>query len=333
MLRHWPDGNITDVQDAGELYGSDYYLKHLPQEYGYPSLEARARSDISERVLFWTGALLRYKLPPSRVLELGSAHGGFVAFLRQAGFDAAGLELSPWLVQYSKSLFDIPVLQGPLESQKMDPGSLDAIVLMDVLEHLPDPLGTMQLALELLASDGILLIQTPCFPEEKSYAELKETSDPFLAQFKEKEHLHLFSPRSIREFFSRLGCPTVIFEPAIFAHYDMFLVTGRKPPLSYSPDEANKALQKTAGGRIAQGVLDLYAQDQSHLSKLQDTQVQLEDAQAQLRRADAWLQEAHSELQTARKAFAGLRSSRLYKVIRRLGIWGWLDTMLNQIKQ
>jgi SAM-dependent methyltransferase len=333
VLHFWPDDDVTNVQDTGELYGSDYYLRHLPQEYGYPSLETRARSDISERVLFWAETLLRYKLPPSKVLELGSAHGGFVAFLRQAGFHASGLELSPWLVSFSRSLFEIPVLQGPLEKQDIEPGSLDAIVLMDVLEHLPDPLGTMRLALNLLAPDGILLIQTPCVPEEKSYAELVDREDPFLAQFKEKEHLFLFSQRSVTDFFAKLDCPTVIFEQAIFAHYDMFLVASRILPRQSSPDEISVSLQATSNGRIAQGILDLYEQNRSHLMKLQDAQAQLQDAQAQLQRADLWLQESYTELQIARKAFASLRISRLYKLLRYLGAWKWFDGLLNQIKQ
>ena len=113
VLRHWPDGDVTKVQDSGELYSQDYYLKHLPQEYDYPSLEERARADLSERVLFWTETLLRYKFAPSRVLELGSAHGGFVAMLHLAGFEAAGLELSPWLVQYAVETFGIPMYQRP----------------------------------------------------------------------------------------------------------------------------------------------------------------------------------------------------------------------------
>lgn len=340
VLRNWPEGDVTSVEDAGELYSQDYYLKHLPQEYGYPSLEARARSDLSERVLFWTETLLRYKLPPSRVLELGSAHGGFVAVLRQAGFDATGLELSPWLVQFSKTLFNIPMFQGPLENQEIASGSFDAIVLFDVLEHLPDPIGTMQLALNLLSPDGILLIQTPRYQEEKTYNELQETQDPFLAQFKEKEHLFLFSPRSVQQFFSQLGCSTVIFEPAIFSHYDMFFVASKAPVPLNTSEEIDRALQKTSGGRVMQGFLDLYEQDRSHLSQLHNTQeqlhvaqTQLREAQAQLQQADIWLKEAHSELQLARQALVGIQNSRLYKILRRFGFWDWMDQVLDQIKK
>ncbi len=346
VLRHWPEGDVTAVQDSGELYSQDYYLKHLPQEYGYPSLEVRARADLSERVLFWAKTLLSYKLPPAKILELGSAHGGFVAMLRLAGFDAVGLELSPWLVEFSKSLFDIPVYQGALEIQEIELGSLDAIVLMDVLEHLPDPLGTMQLALDMLSTNGILLIQTPRFQEEKTFDDLQETQDPFLAQFKHKEHLFLYSMRSVQEFFSRLGYPIVIFETAIFSHYDMFFVVSKFPIKQNSVDDISQALQRTSDGRIAQGFLDLYEQDRDHVIQLHDSNAQLHDSNAQLhdsnaqlqncrdqlQRADVWLKDAYSELKIARQALTDLRNSRVYKILRRLGLWAWMDDLLSQIK-
>lgn len=258
VLHDWPAGDLTNVQDAGELYSKDYYLKHLLQGYGYPSLEARARADLTERILFWSEALLRYKLPPANILELGSAHGGLVAFFRRAGFDAAGLELSPWLVEFSKNMFGIPVYQGPLENQDIETGSLDVIVLMDVIEHLPDPAQTMSKALSLLKPNGLLLIQTPTYVEGTSYADIVEKKLFFANQLKPMEHLHLFSKRSIQEFFYRLGAPYIIFEQAIFNAYDMFLLVSRQPIEPISAKERETALASTPDGRFMQALLELY---------------------------------------------------------------------------
>src|SRR5262245_66668420 len=75
--RLFPPEDLTRVADQGEFYSRDYYLKHLPEDYGLPVLPERARADVPERNLHWLRTLLAYKLPPARVLELGSAHGGF----------------------------------------------------------------------------------------------------------------------------------------------------------------------------------------------------------------------------------------------------------------
>ena len=59
----------------------------------------------------WLRTLMQFVLPPARVLEVGCGHGGFVAMMRQAGYDAMGLELSPSIVKFARDTFDIPVIR------------------------------------------------------------------------------------------------------------------------------------------------------------------------------------------------------------------------------
>lgn len=258
ILTQWPFDDPTHVADNGELYSKDYYLKHLPESYGFPSLYERARLDLTDRVPYWLRTLLKYRVPPASVLELGSAHGGFVAFLRAAGYQATGLELSPWLVEFAQETFSIQMLQGPLEAQSIPKGSLDVIAHMDVLEHLPDPVGTMRLALDLLKPDGIMLLQTPRFEPDKSYSDLVESKHAFLTHFKELEHLHLFSTHSLEKLFRGLGCSYIQFETAIFSQYDMFAVVSRQPLRVIPDEEQAAALQASPSGRLMLALLDLY---------------------------------------------------------------------------
>ena len=51
---------------------------------------------------------------PAGVLELGSSHGAFVGLMTCAGYQASGLELSPWVVEFSQEAFAVPVLLGPV---------------------------------------------------------------------------------------------------------------------------------------------------------------------------------------------------------------------------
>ena len=204
--------------DQTSFYGREYWLSHQLLDLKHPDIAQRARTDLPERCIYWLRTTLRYLLPPARVLEVGSGPGAFVALLRWAGLDATGLELSPWVVDYSRRTFDVPVLAGPVEDQEIEHQSLDAIVMMDVLEHLPDPVGTMRRCLRLLKREGVLIVQTPRLPHGKSYQRLVDDADPFLEMLKADEHLHLFSDQSVRRFFSELGVNEVVFEPAIFAH-------------------------------------------------------------------------------------------------------------------
>src|SRR4051794_25506161 len=91
---------VTD--ESSDLYRRDYWFDHQTRDLGCPDIITRSRTDLSERCLHWLRTLLQFKLPPAKVLEIGCAHGGFVAMLRQAGFDATGLELSPSIVDFAK---------------------------------------------------------------------------------------------------------------------------------------------------------------------------------------------------------------------------------------
>jgi SAM-dependent methyltransferase len=253
-----PGAEIGRVADEErDFYGREYWFSHQEQVLGLASIRVRARSDLPERCLHWLRTALRYRLPPARVLEVGCGHGGFVALLRLAGFEAAGLELSPWVVRFARETFDVPVLQGPLEDQALEPGSLDMIALMDVVEHLRDPGATLARCLTLLKPDGIMLVQTPCYPAGAAHETLAARRDRFLECLQPAEHLYLFSAASFRELFRRLGVGEVAFEPAFFAAYDMFAVVGRRPLLSHEPPDIERALGSSAGGRIVQALLDL----------------------------------------------------------------------------
>ena len=263
VVKTLPDkaiGRVTD--DDGDFYGKSYFTEYLPQRYGFPHLQTRARTEIPERCSHWLRTLLHYKVPPATVLELGSSHGGFVALMRWAGYEATGLELSPWLVEFARTTFNVPMLQGPLEEQNLKEGTLDAIILMDVLEHVPDPVDTVRRCVSLLKDDGILVVQMPQYPENETYEGMVANAHPFLSHTNVEAHLHLFSCQATRQLLLRLGLHAIQFEPAIFSHYDMFFVAGRAGLAPQTDDQIDRALGAVPTGRLVQALLDAYGQIQ-----------------------------------------------------------------------
>jgi 2-polyprenyl-3-methyl-5-hydroxy-6-metoxy-1,4-benzoquinol methylase len=248
---------VTRVSDEGrDYYGRDYWFHHQTEDLHYPPLTERSQLDLPERCSYWLRTVLKYRMPPARVLEIGCAHGGFVALLRCAGFDAVGLELSPWVANYAHETFQVPVLTGPLEDQRLEESSLDIVVLMDVLEHLPDPIGTMKEAMRALRPDGLIVIQTPEVPESIDYEELLAHDHPFRIQLKPAEHLFLFSRKGIQLFCDRIAASNLQFETPIFAHYDMHLVASREPLRECDPAATVSSLSSTPNGRFALALLD-----------------------------------------------------------------------------
>ena len=249
-----PDARVRD--DASDFYGHRYWNHHQRDTSGYPDIHTRLRTDLPERCAYWLNALLDYKLPPAKVLELGSAHGGFVAILRQAGFDATGLDLSPHIVELARKTFDVPMLLGPVEDQQIEPASLDIIVMMDVLEHLPDPLGTMRHCMTLLKPDGLLMIQTPCYPAGKSLEQIRAGDDRFTIQLRPAEHMNLLSQKAAAKLMWKIGAKHFEFLDPIFWFYDMFFIASREPLKRTTRDARDKALGATPSRRMVQAILD-----------------------------------------------------------------------------
>lgn len=370
-----PGPEIAQVlDDERDFYGHEYWFSHQERDLGLPTILARSRTDLPERCLYWLWTVLKYKLPPARVLELGSGHGGFVAMLRSVGFDATGLEVSPWVVEFARKTFNVPMLLGSVEVQQIEPASLDMIALMDVLEHLPEPLGTMRHCLSLLKPDGILVIQTPQYPESKTYEGMVSAGDCFLEMLQEREHSYLFSQRAIREFFSRLDADHVQFEPAIFAPYsnNMFLVVSRAPLVVNPPAELEKALSATPGGRVIQALRDLEQRLEAseadraarlaqveklgallteseadraarlvvierqgeHLQRLEAERTTLQGYLAEVAQWLATVEAERDKLQVQAEgllsAMQALCTGRVYRLMRRLGRWGWLEQVISQ---
>jgi 2-polyprenyl-3-methyl-5-hydroxy-6-metoxy-1,4-benzoquinol methylase len=256
-----PPEAFTVQNDSGELYSKDYWHERQTEHHGLPDITRRARLDLPERCTHWLRHLLARRLPPARVLELGCAHGGYVALLGWAGFTATGTEMSPWVVDFSRQTFGIEALAGPIETQTFAAGSFDVIVLNDVLEHLPTPAATLAHCARLLAPDGFFVIQTPEYKEHLTHADLVANRDIFLRHMdgNNDEHLYLYSRRSATEFFTRLGFPALEFANPVYS-YDMFFTAARAPLALHAEEKMSAALAAQPTGRLVQALLDKAAE-------------------------------------------------------------------------
>ncbi len=109
-----------------------------------------------------TGGALR---PGSRVLDVGAGTGGAVMALRQAGHDAWGVEPSGRAVQAAQAHGNPWLVRGALEEAVagggLPAGPWDLVRMSQVLEHVPDPVGTLALVRGLMARGGRLVVGVP----------------------------------------------------------------------------------------------------------------------------------------------------------------------------
>jgi SAM-dependent methyltransferase len=135
-----------------------------------------------------------------RLLEVGCASGELLVEARARGWQVAGVELcAPMVERANRALGDGVVAALPFERAPAAPGSLDALVFNDVLEHLPDLGAALAHARRLLAPEGMLLVCTPDL-ESWSARLMRGRWSHFKA-----EHLHYLSRTSLSTLLVRAG--------------------------------------------------------------------------------------------------------------------------------
>jgi SAM-dependent methyltransferase len=105
--------------------------------------------------------LLRSLVPaPARVLDAGAGQGRFVAAARAEGYEAWGIEPARRGVHRAAQI-GAPVAIAAVEDASVAAGSLDAVVLWHVLEHLESPGAALERIRGWLRPGGGLLLGVP----------------------------------------------------------------------------------------------------------------------------------------------------------------------------
>jgi SAM-dependent methyltransferase len=95
---------------------------------------------------------------PGRLLDVGSGDGARLAQFRSLGWDVRGIESDP---EAAASRPELPVHVGTLDDAPFEPGTFDAVVANQVLEHVHDPQGFLEGVRRFLVPGGVGVIVTP----------------------------------------------------------------------------------------------------------------------------------------------------------------------------
>ncbi|GAC1473359.1 MAG: class I SAM-dependent methyltransferase [Isosphaeraceae bacterium] len=103
--------------------------------------------------------------PPARVLDAGCGWGVTLEALERQGYRAAGMDIS----RRALEILDRPdrrLLEGDL-SQKIPDGiePFDAVLALDVLEHLDDDRFAVEQLGRLVTRTGVVIVSVPALPE------------------------------------------------------------------------------------------------------------------------------------------------------------------------
>jgi SAM-dependent methyltransferase len=184
-------------------------------------------------------------LPPGgTIYDLGGGNGFVSRALVAAGHPAVLVEPVEEAVRTAYDRGLRPVVCSTLESAGFRPGSLPAVGMFDVLEHLDDDLGLLRELHDLLVPGGRLYLTVPKHPGLWS------------AHDDESGHQRRYTAASLRKVVTDAGF-AVERETSLFSV--LLLPMAVRRVVQRSPREGSEAAEVTdptgAGGRLA-GVLD-----------------------------------------------------------------------------
>jgi 2-polyprenyl-3-methyl-5-hydroxy-6-metoxy-1,4-benzoquinol methylase len=98
----------------------------------------------------------------TRILEVGAGAGATLRWLKgiYPKAETTAVELNPALLDELQRNVDVALI-GPIEEKLVQLKTYDLILLLDVLEHLFDPIGTLRELSKLLEPGGQVIVSVP----------------------------------------------------------------------------------------------------------------------------------------------------------------------------
>jgi 2-polyprenyl-3-methyl-5-hydroxy-6-metoxy-1,4-benzoquinol methylase len=179
---------------------------HLASTYGYALPHSRGAAlgaKIAPATTRAADRLVRHAPAPfgsQRLLDVGCSNGGYLALMRELGWDTAGIEPDEGAVAQARSR-GLSVRRGVITdlTPEID-GTFDYITLGHVLEHVHDPVAALGAVRSVLAPGGIVWIATPNLRSlnHRVFGRHWRALDP-------PRHLVLFTPGSLTALVRQVG--------------------------------------------------------------------------------------------------------------------------------
>lgn len=135
-----------------------------------------------------------------RLVDVGSARGGFLAYLREHGFTSvSGVEINPRCAQYALSNYSVIIDIGSANRLPLPDCSVDILTYTHVFEHVYDLHHVVGEAIRVLREDGMLFVDVP---DASRYGECS-ISNYYVASI--REHINHFDVHHLKTMFKIAG--------------------------------------------------------------------------------------------------------------------------------
>ena len=182
-----------------------YYARESP----YSTQSYHCLPQVRERYVGMVKAMSECGLRGgSSILEIGTDKGQFLVVARERGFEVKGIEISSG-ADIAREKFGLDVERVSIQQAKLPVGAYDAIVMLDVLEHLHKPIGCLQMIEHALSDHGLLLVKVPNVRHEHGLYPLLRGQAAL--RFGAHEHLLHFTKFTLEHCLQRVGLQPLVW--------------------------------------------------------------------------------------------------------------------------
>lgn len=188
---------VYPLPNPESVYGEDYF-SGAKAGFGYVDYD-KDKEPMIPVFNKYLDLFSKFGKNKGELFDIGAATGFFMNLARMRGYNVLGVEMSKHAVEIAEKK-GLKVYEGDLMSLNLKEDSFDVVTMLDVLEHMTDPLGELIEVKRILKKGGLLVVNSP-------------NGESFLAKIlKSKwhlvlppEHLFYFSPKNLTEYLERNG--------------------------------------------------------------------------------------------------------------------------------
>lgn len=199
LIRH---EDLPTYSELGAFYPDDYLVYNESFRSG-----SNALFSLLKRVLYKIRAkrVRRFIGTSGNILDIGCANGAFLLSMKQIGeYGLYGLDIKRTGVDFEKQ--SINFKEGSFEALDYPKDFFDAVILDNLLEHVPDPVVFMEKVWVVLKPSGYVFGTTPNFDSIDRFVFGK-----YWGGFHMPRHLFLFSNQNLEMFLKRMDFGDIKF--------------------------------------------------------------------------------------------------------------------------
>jgi SAM-dependent methyltransferase len=206
-------------QPAGLPSLPDYFGRMYDQRWSAEWMEGEFHDGTKDLIFHEVlrGLERRVPAPERTLLDLGAHVGRLIHLAARSGWRAEGIELNPRTSAYAEGATGLTVHRADLRDLVAEGRRYGAVTLVDVLEHIAEPVGALRGVHGVIAPGGWIAVKVPHGPnqlmKERIRGRVFRGYRPTVAD--NLVHVSHFTPRALRMAMEQAGFADIEIRPAV----------------------------------------------------------------------------------------------------------------------